>query len=151
MSGAYSFLDVAVVIDGPGGNFSIKDGSAQEGVTIDPVSDQSTMTEGADGSVMHSLSAGSACTVTVRLLKTSPVNKQLMELFKHQTSSAARHGRNTITVRDAARGDLVTVTQAAIKRPAALTYATDGGVNEWVFDGGKTDYVLGDGAAEAQV
>lgn len=147
---SYSFADIEATIDGPGGNFSIKDGTATEGISIDPVSDQSTMTTGADGSVMHSLAVGSSCTATVRLLKTSPVNNLLMELFKYQTASAARHGQNVITVRDAVRGDLVTITEAAIKRPSALTYAQEGGLNEWVFDGGKTDYVLGTGTAEAE-
>lgn len=89
---AYSFLDVSAVIDGPGGNFSLTGENDQEGISIEPVSDQNTMTEGADGNVMHSLSAGSACTATIRLLKTSPLNAKLNELYKYQTSSAAYHG-----------------------------------------------------------
>jgi hypothetical protein len=147
---SYSFADVEAVIDGPGGNFSIKDGTANEGIDIAPVGDRSTMTPGADGSVMHSLSASSASAVTVRLLKTSPVNAQLMQLFNHQVASSARHGQNVITVRDAARGDLVTVSQAAFKRPPAIKYAVDGGIQEWVFDGGWTTYVLGSGSPEAE-
>ncbi len=145
---SYSFLDVSAAIDGPGGVFSIRDGAANEGITVAPVGDQSTMTVGADGSVMHSLGAASACTVTIRLLKTSPINSLLMAMFNFQTASSARHGRNTIVVRDAVRGDLVTVTEAAFKKPADLTYATDGGTVEWTFDGGKTTYVLGIGLAE---
>ncbi len=34
------------------------------------------MTVGADGEVMHSLHAGKSGTITVTLLKTSPVNKK---------------------------------------------------------------------------
>jgi hypothetical protein len=143
---SYSFLDVTATIDGEGGNFSIKDGAAEEGITVEPVGDKNVMTPGADGEVMHSLVASKASTVTVRLLKTSPINQQLMALFNYQTSSSSRHGTNTITVRDAARGDLVTVTDAAFKKVPALNYAKEGGTVEWVFDGGKTNYVLGSGS-----
>jgi len=147
---AYSFLDVSVVIDGPGGNFSIKEGTSDEGISVEPTSDQSTMTEGADGSVMHSLASGSACTVTLRLLKTSKINKLLMQMFDHQTASAARHGKNTITVRDSARGDVEIVTGAAFKKKPPNSWAAQGNVLEWVWDGAKSDTTLGDGAPETQ-
>lgn len=147
---SYSFADVEAVIDGPGGNFSIKDGTATEGIAIDPVGDQSTMTTGADGSAMHSLAAGNPSTVTINLLKTSPVNAQLMTMFKHQTASAARHGKNVITVRDAVRGDLVTLSEVAFKRVPSLKYATEGGTNAWGLDAGRTDHVLGTGTPEAE-
>ena len=144
---AYSFLDVTTTIDGEGGNFSIREGAGDEGISVDPVGDQSTMTEGADGSAMHSLHASSASTVTVRLLKTSQVNNQLMTMFNYQAASASRWGRNTITVEDTARGDVVTVTNAAFKKAPPLKYAKEGDVVEWVFDGGKTTYVLGKGVS----
>jgi len=145
---AYSFLDVTATIDGEGGNFSLKGGNADEGISIEPVGDLNTMTTGADGSVMHSLLACTASTVTVRLLKTSPVNQQLMSMCTYQRSSSARHGSNTITVRDAARGDLITATKVAFKKVPSLTYAKEGGMNEWTFDCGETTYVLGNGSAE---
>jgi len=147
---AYSFLDCTATIDGEGGNFSIREGAANEGISIEAASDQNVMTVGADGSAMHSLSAASACTVTLRLLKTSPVNAQLMAMFNYQAASASRWGTNTITVEDPARGDLVTVTGAAFKKPPALTYASEGGTVEWTFDGEKTVYVLGKGASSAE-
>lgn len=147
---SYSFADVTAVIDGPGGNFSIKEGAAEEGISIDPVGDQSSMTIGADGSGMHELSASSACLVTIRLLKTSPVNAKLMQMFNHQTGSAARHGKNVITLRDPVRGDFVNITEAAFKKPPPLTYAAKGGMNEWTFDGIHTDYKLGTGTPEAE-
>lgn len=146
---SYSFLDVVATIDGEGGNFSIKDGAADEGISIEPVGDKNVMTPGADGSVMHSLLASTASVVTLRLLKASPVNAQLMQMYNFQTASSARHGNNTITVSDPARGDLVTVTKAAFKKAPALTYAKEGGTVEWQFDAGETTYVLGNGAAEA--
>lgn len=146
--GAYSFLDVTATIDGEGGNFSLKGGVADEGITIEPAGDINEMTTGADGDVMHSLIASTASTVTVRLLKTSPVNQQLMTMLNYQRSSSARHGTNTITVRDAARGDLITATKAAFKKVPPLTYAKSGGMNEWVFDCGETTQILGNGQAE---
>jgi hypothetical protein len=149
--GSYSFLDVDVVIDGPGGNFSLKGENSEEGISIDPTGDQSSMTEGADGEVMHSLAAGSAVNVTVRLLKTSPINAQLMEMFKYQTASAARHGQNVITVRDSARGDNVVVSRAAFKKMPPNAWSKQGNIIEWVFDGGRTDPTLGAGIAMGEV
>lgn len=146
---AYSFLDVTASIDGPGGNFTLKGGNAEEGISIESSGDMNTMTGGADGSAMHSLSAQTMGTVTVRLLKTSPINAQLMTMAKYQRASAARHGQNTIVVRDPARGDIVTCTQVAFKKLPALTYAKDGGTVEWTFDAGAIDTVLGTGSAVA--
>ncbi|MDD3310952.1 phage protein [Pseudodesulfovibrio sp.] len=142
---AYSLKDVTMTINGEGGNLSLKEGTGDEGISIEPTGDQNNMTEGADGTVMHSLSASSASTVTLRLLKTSPVNAQLMTMFNYQTGSASRWGTNTITVEDTARGDLVTVTNAAFKKAPPLKWAKVGDIVEWQFDGGQTTYVLGKG------
>lgn len=141
---AYSLLDVSVSIDGPGGLFAI-DGSglAEEGINIESVGDINTMTVGGDGEVMHSLSASTACTVTIKLLKTSPSNAMLMAMCNFQRASSARHGLNSFIVRDSARGDLHVVSEAAFKKVPALTYAKEGGLVEWVFDGGKLDPMLG--------
>lgn len=141
----YSFLDVAAAIVGPGGAFSLgaDAATAEEGITIEMAEDQNTMTVGADGSVMHSLHAGRSGTLTVRLLKTSPVNAQLNAMFEVQRVSSALHGRNVITVRDTARGDVVTCQQVAFARKPALNYAKDGGTNEWTFHCGRVDQLLG--------
>lgn len=147
---SYSLKDVTMTIDGEGGNLSLKEGVGDEGISIEPTGDQNTMTSGADGTVMHSLSASSASTVTLRLLKTSPVNAQLMTMFNYQAGSSSRWGTNTITVEDSARGDLVTVTNAAFKKAPPLKYAKDGDVQEWAFDGGQTTYVLGKGVATTE-
>ena len=89
----YSFLDVTASIAGPGGNFSLGNGSgnSEEGITVTMTEDKNTMTIGADGSAMHSLHAGKSGTVSVRLLKTSPVNKQLMTLYNYQTTARSQH------------------------------------------------------------
>ena len=147
---AYSFLDVSCSIQGPGGLFSLGgQGVAEEGITIEPVGDKNTMTTGADGEGMHSLAASTASTVTIRLLKTSPANNQLMTMYNYQIASSARHGRNTIVVRDSARGDMVTLEEVAFKKVPPLTYAKEGGLVEWVFDAVKTYHVLGGESALA--
>ncbi len=143
----YSFLDVSAALSGPGGTINMAAGAAvsDEGITIEPVEDKNIMTIGADGNGMHSLAANESSTVTVRLLKTSPVNAQLQTMYNYQTTSAVLHGRNTITVRDAGRGDIITLEKVAFKKRASITYAKEGGMNEWTFDAIKTNQVLGVG------
>lgn len=147
----YSFLDVHAAISGPGGNFPLSGeeaGAAEEGISIEPTADKSTMVEGADGGWMHSLHGGSSGTVTVRLLKTSTINAQLMAMHDHQTSSATRHGRNTITIRDTARGDVITCSGVAFARTPPLAYAKTAGTIEWVFHAGRIARTLGTGTPE---
>jgi len=141
---AYSLQDVSCSIDGPGGMFEIMgSGVAEEGINIEPVGDKNTMTMGGDGAGMHSLSASTASTVTIKLLKTSPTNAQLMGMYNFQTGSSARHGQNTIVVRDAARGDLVTLNEVAFKKIPPIGYAKEGGLLEWTFDAIETIPMLG--------
>lgn len=146
----YSFQDVVAAISGVGGSINLAAGAgvAEEGITIESVEDKSVMTVGADGSGMHSLVANESSTVTIRLLKTSPVNKQLQEMYNQQTKSSANHGRNTITVRDAVRGDNITLTEAAFKKRPTTNYAKEGGITEWTFDAVKTSTILGSGSPE---
>lgn len=147
----YSFQDVVAAISGVGGSINLAAGAgvAEEGITIESMEDKSVMTIGADGAGMHSLVANEASSVTIRLLKTSPVNKQLQEMYNQQTKSSAIHGKNTITVRDAVRGDNITLTEVAFKKRPTVTYAKEGGLMEWTFDAIKTTAVLGSGTPEA--
>jgi len=147
---AHSFLDCVATIDGPGGSINIGAGAgvAEEGITIEPVNDKSTMTRGADGSGVHSLSADNARTVTVRLLKTSPTNALLMNMANYQTMSSATHGKNTIAVRDIARGDAILLEKVAFKRIPTLNYAIEAGMNEWIFEAIESSTVLGVGTPE---
>lgn len=146
----YSFLDVTAAINGVGGNINLGAGAAvsEEGITIEAVEDKSIMTIGADGQGMHSLVASEASMVTVRLLKTSPTNAQLMEMYKRNTVSSANHGRNTITIRNPSTGDNITLQKVAFKKRPSITYAKEGGIIEWNFDAIKTDTVLGVGTHE---
>jgi len=145
MSGTYSFIDVQASIAGPGGSFSLGYGeaNAQEGITIAPANDKNVMTVGADGSAMHSLHADSSGQVTVRYLKTAPINRTLMALYNAQKIDSRLWGKNVITVGQSVAGDIATCIQCAFKRVPDLTYAQDGGTVEWVFDAGIIDEMLG--------
>ena len=147
---AYSFKDVVAAIDGPGGSFQLGNGAgaAEEGITIEAVEDKNIMTIGADGTGMHSLVASEASTVTVRLLKTSPVNNQLQTMYNFQTTSSAFHGSNAITVSNPATGDVINLQQVAFKKRPAINYQKEGGMNEWLFDAILTNQVLGVGTPE---
>ena len=144
----YSFLDVVAAIAGPGGAFSIGSdaGISEEGISVEMAEEKNTMTIGASGQVMHSLHAGKSGNVTIRLLKTSPVNRQLSQLYNLQTSSSALHGQNQLTIRDRSRGDVVSCKQVAFAKNPAITFAKDGGMNEWTFQAGEISYLLGSGA-----
>lgn len=143
--GTYSFLDVQASIVGPGGSFQIGSGAgaAEEGITIADAEDRNTMMVGADGQGMHSLHAGKSGNISIRLLKTSPVNAQLEALFNMQSQSSATWGQNVITVSDSARGDFIVCRQAAFVKRPDIVYAKDGNTNEWTFAAIKIDRVLG--------
>lgn len=144
----YSFKDFAAAIVGPGGAFNLGNGSgaAEEGVTIEPVGDKNVMLVGADGSGVNSLRADDSVTVTVRLLKTSPINAALMLMLNFQKLSSLNWGKNVITLRDVARGDTIVCTQAAFKRVPSLNYAVEAGTNEWTFDAITSTVILGTGS-----
>lgn len=145
MSNVYSFLNVQAAIVGPGGAFSLGSGAgvAEEGITIDPSGEIDTMQIGADGSGQHSLSGDKSGKVTVRVLKTSPVNKLLMGMYNFQTASAASHGQNTITITDSVRGDVVTCRQCAFAKTPSISYAKAAGTQDWEFNAVAIDRVLG--------
>lgn len=147
----YSFLDVVAAITGPGGAFPLGSGSgaAEEGITVEYTEDKNTMTVGADGSVMHGLNAGNSGTITFRYLKTSPVNGLLSAMYAFQRSSSALWGQNVLTIANPQTGDVVTGRQAAFKKNTGLTYAKNAGMNEWAFDVGQLDELLGIGSPAA--
>lgn len=143
----YSFLNVNATIAGPGGVVNLASGAAaaEEGITIEPVEDKNVMTIGADGKGQHSLIASDAVKVTVRLLKTSPVNAALQLMYNLQSASSALWGINVITVVDSGRNDYTAVQGCAFNKRVPLTYAKEGGINEWVFDGIAANSILGSG------
>jgi hypothetical protein len=145
MSFTYSFQDVQASLVGVGGVVNLANGAAvaEEGITIAMATEKSTMTIGADGEGMHSLHANKSGTVTIRLLKTSPVNAQLMALYDAQTLNSAAHGSNVITVTNPLSGDVNTCRNCAFKKKPDMVYAKEGGMNEWTFEALKIDTVLG--------
>lgn len=144
-SQTYSFLDVQAALVGPGGVINLGNGSGadEEGISIEPAGEVGNMRIGADGSGMHSLHADRSGRVTVRLLKTSPVNAQLSAMLAFQRSSAATHGQNTITVTDSVRGDVITCRNCAFARTPPLAYGKEAGMVEWVFNALQIDPSLG--------
>ncbi|HDV6320869.1 TPA: DUF3277 family protein [Burkholderia multivorans] len=141
----YSFQDVAATIVGPGGAFSVGYGeaTAEEGITIARAGDKNTMTIGSDGEGMHSLHADKSGQVTLRYLKTAPINAKLMALYDAQSLDSRLWGKNLIEVRQTAAGDVTTAHSCAFKKAPDLKYAKDGDVVEWVFDAIKIDNILG--------
>jgi len=147
----YSFLDNMVAISGPFGNFNLGGpgvANSEGGISITMTEDKNTMTIGAGGEGMHSLHAGKSGTITVRMLKTAPANSLLSQMYAAQTGTAANHGRNTISIRDLARGDVITAQEVAFSKFADVTYAKEGGEMVWTFHSVKIDFVLGSGVPD---
>lgn len=149
----YSFLDVQASINGPGGNFSLGSGSgnADEGITVEAAEELNGMTIGADGEGMHTLRANRSGKVTIRLLKTSPVNGQLSALLAYQRSSSARWGQNNLQITNPVTGDDFTCEQVAFNKVPTVTWAKDANFNEWNFDAIKVDPRLGSGVPDVNV
>lgn len=147
-AGSYSFLDVHCAIVGPGGAFTISEGGiAEEGITVAMRDPKNTMSIGADGTPMHSLHASDGATFTVRVQKTSPINALLDAMYRYQKGSSAFWGRNVMTIANPVAGDAITGRACAFQKAPDYTNATDGGMNEWVFDVGRKTGSLGDGLA----
>lgn len=142
----YSFLDVLASLNGPGGSINLGAGSAptEEGITLEFRDDKNILTSGADGAIMNSLNASKVGSFIVRLLKTSPVNAQLSQMYNIQSQSSAAWGLNVISVRNPTSGDSITMTNGAFKKHSPVTYDKDGRHNEWAFEG-AIDMSLGGG------
>jgi hypothetical protein len=149
----YSFVDIVATIKGPSGTINVASsgsanlgneaGVAEEGISIEPQEDKDTMVWGADGALMHSLHAAVPFRVTVRLLKTSPMNAKLSIMFNNQMLTSRDWGGNTITVKNNISLDSFTGTDMAFMRFPTVSYAKEGPMNEWAF-GGRGVWVLGD-------
>lgn len=142
----YSFMDVTASLTGPSGALDLGYGSANsdEGIVVAMSEAKNTMTTGADGEGMHSLHAGKAGTVTVNLLKTSPLNKKLSIMYNAQQLSSALWGNNVIVVRNTASGDLVTARGCAFQKQPDFSNPKVAGMVAWVFDCIKIDELLGE-------
>ncbi|MEA1064298.1 phage structural protein [Erwinia sp. HR93] len=144
--GTYSFLDVTASLAGPTGVIDLGAGSAnaEEGISVKMTGAKNTMTEGIDGEVMHSMVPGKTGSVTVSLMKTSPVNKKLSLAYNAQTQSSATWGKNVIVIRNSVSGDTITAREVAFKQLPEYKNGKEGGAVSWEFDCGKIDQVLGE-------
>ncbi|QOV70427.1 phage protein [Citrobacter sp. BDA59-3] len=142
----YSFMDVTATLAGPTGEIDLGYGSAngESGITITFADAKNTMTIGADGEVMHSLHAGKNGTITVSLLKTSPVNKKLSLAYNAQSMSSSLWGNNVILVRNNVSGDTTVARSVAFSKQPEYANAKDASSVAWTFDCGKIDQVLGE-------
>lgn len=84
------------------------------------------MTIGADGEVMHSLHADKSGTITVTLLKTSPVNKSCLWRITRKASPLPP-GNNVIVIRNTASGDISTARSCAFQKQPDFNNAKEGG------------------------
>ena len=143
----YSFLNINCAMVGPGIVTNLGAGAqvAEEGITLEPTEDKNVMTIGADGQGQQTLIASDAHTLTVRLLKTSPLNSALMIAYNLQSASSALWGTNTITVTDSARNDLHVCQKVAFKKKPTIAYNKAGDMLEWTFDCQSVTSVLGAG------
>lgn len=145
MSKTYSFKDFSLSLAGPGALLSLGEGSAaaEEGVTFTPSGDISGMQIGADGAGIHSLYSDKSGTISVRLLKNSPMNEALSLAYAFQTANSAAHGQNTMVGNDKSRGDVWTCTQVAFKKRPDVSYAKDADIIVWEFNAIKMEMTLG--------
>lgn len=145
MAKAYSFMDVTASLVGPGGSLALGYGSAnaKEGITVKAAGDKNKMLTGADGEGMHSLLADKSGKITLRYLKTSPLNAQLMALYDAQSMSSTLWGQNVITVSQTGVGDIHTGRQCAFTKRPDIEYKDEGDIIEWDFDVVKLDAILG--------
>ena len=118
-------------------------GAAEEGITIEMTAEKDIMTIGADGTSMHSLSADNSGMITVRLLKTSPVNAQLQAMYDAQKLDPSLWAQNVITISNTNSGDSVGCRSVAFKKLPNNVYAKEGGMNEWEFNAGAIDTLFG--------
>lgn len=146
----YSFLDVNATLVGPGGSIPLGNsaGVAEEGIEVEMLEEKDLMTIGADGSAMHSLNASKAARITVRLLKTSPTNQQLSQMYALQAASSAAWGLNVFSITNPISGDSITGANAAFTQFPRVSYAKNPAMNEWRFNVGNLDTSLGGGLLE---
>ena len=145
---AYAFANIAGTVAGPGGVVSIgyPNGNAKEGLHVEYLEAKDAMVVGSDGSVMHSLRSGNAARVSVYLLKTSPINALLSNLYNFQRTQASYWGINTIAISDVQRGDVGAGSQMAFERHTGVAWAEDANIMQWNFQGNWLQ-ILGSGSA----
>lgn len=143
----YSFLDNTAALTGPGGSINLAAGAApaEEGISFSALAEADVMQIGADGNGAHTLVANKSAKITVRLLKTSPVNQLLSAMLAFQRTSGSLWGQNTITLVGKSSGDNITCQQVSFTKQPDLTFAKEAGIIEWEFQAVQMDALLGNG------
>lgn len=143
----YSFLDVQLSINGPNISATIGGtgtGSAEEGFSVIFEEDADVMTPGADGSVMHSLTAAKRGRIELHVLKTSPINAQLSTAYNLDRANGSQEwGQNTMAVRNPVSGDTYQCKSCAFRKFSDNAYQMRGNIMTWVFNSSVIDPALG--------
>lgn len=143
----YSFQTVFATLAGPGGNINLAAGAgaAEEGVSTELVEETDSMKIGAGGEVSHSLHAARAGKITVRLLKTSPTNQLLMNMYNLQRDSPKTWANSTLVITNIAVGDSISCSGVAFEKTPPNNWAKEAGTLEWVFNCSQMEQTLGSG------
>jgi hypothetical protein len=143
----YSFSDVHGLFVGPGGviPFGMGFGSADEGITFEQTEDKNKMTVGAGGDYMHALIMNDSAKASIHLLKTSPLNAALTQMFAYQKTSSLFWGKNLLSVTNPATGDQNSGAGVAFTRRPSNSYAKDPNQLVWDFEIGALYVTLGAG------
>lgn len=143
----YSFADVKATLTGPGVGVSVgaDAGSAEEGISWEPVEETDRMKIGADGAVAHSLNASRAFKVVVRLLQTSPINQVLHNAYNFQRGTATLWAQNILVVTNPTNGDVATFIGVAFTKAPPQTRAKEAANIEWEFNASQGDIHQGGG------
>jgi hypothetical protein len=138
---AYSFTDVHATIVGPGGTAILGNdaGPAEEGISIEATEENDTMMIGGDGSVAHSQHASKAGKITVRLLKNSPMNAVLRQMYNFQKRSSVFHGKNTLVITNLANAQIYSCTGVAFARMPPDAFAKTANVIDWEFNASRIE------------
>ena len=158
-NGVWSFVDLQATLIYPNGSTVLQSvtglqvggvdigtgGFSEEGIRITRAREKNIMTEGADGSIMHSLRASKAARIMLSFLKTAPANAYLAQIFNAQEGDSSQWGRNSILLTQTSTLDSVTLTSAAFVKFPDINYRVEGGVLDWEFDVGYADAILGNG------
>lgn len=141
----YSFLDVQCAMVGPGLALDLSAGAglADEGISFAFNGEINNTTIGADGLGFNTLRADKSGTVTIRVLRQSPLNQKLSAALAFQRTSSAAHGQNTITLLDRNKGDNITAQNVAFQRVPNLDFGKDAQMVEWTFSAVTMDMALG--------
>ena len=102
-------------------------------VKIVPDADQFAKLVGAKGDVARSQTNDNSCTITIKLLQTSPSNKLLMAAFNLDKATGAASA--PMLINDKESGETYIINNAWIMRHPDINRGQGIGPMEWVFQG----------------